>query len=170
MIMSPDRGGIFDALLRLVRLGLGGSLGSGNQFVSWIHELDFVRAIDFLIGRQDFCGLVNVCSPNPLPNRDFMRHLREAWGMRVGLPSTEWMLEFGAILLRTETELVLKSRRVIPGRLLDAGFKFEFPVWPQAPPRPGRSLASSRRSDSDVPQLDIGLSALMSQCFEVCNS
>jgi len=131
MTMSPDRGGIFDVLLGLVRRGLGGTCGSGKQFVSWIHEQDFIRAIYWLI-EHDLNGPVNLTSPNPLPNVEFMRAIRRAWGTRIGLPAPRWMLEAGAIFLRTETELILKSRRVVPGRLLEAGFKFEFPTWPEA--------------------------------------
>jgi uncharacterized protein (TIGR01777 family) len=129
---SPDPGGIFDVLLGLVRHGLGGTNGSGKQFVSWIHETDFIRAVDWVIAREDFTGVVNVASPNPLPNRDFLRALRAAWGTRIGLPASEWMLEIGAWLMRTESELVLKSRRVVPGRLLAEGFQFLFPDWPTA--------------------------------------
>jgi len=132
MIMSPDRGGIFDTLLRLVRFGLGGTAGNGQQFISWIHDADFVSALEFLIAHEEFDGSVNISSPNPLSNRDFMRALRQAWGTRIGLPATNWMLGIGSIVLRTETELVLKSRRVVPGRLLDAGFQFQFPDWPAA--------------------------------------
>lgn len=129
MTMSPDRGGIFDTLLGLVRRGLGGTSGDGRQYLSWIHEHDFVRAVRWLIEHEDVSGPVNLASPNPLPNADFMRDLREAWGTRIGLPATRWMLAVGAFLMRTETELVLKSRRVVPGRLLAAGFAFEFPAW-----------------------------------------
>jgi len=132
MVMSPYRGGIFDVLLGLVRFGLGGAAGSGKQFVSWIHQADFVNAIEFLIAREEMTGCVNLSAPNPLPNRQFMQAIREAWGTRIGLPTTEWMLEFGAIFLRTETELILKSRRVVPNRLLQAGFSFGFPEWPAA--------------------------------------
>ena len=132
MIMSPDRGGIFDMLLRLVRFGLGGTAGSGKQFISWIHDDDFVSALEFLIAHEKFEGCVNLSSPNPVPNREFMTGLRRAWGTRIGLPATAWMLGLGSIFLRTETELVLKSRRVIPGRLLEAGFPFQFPDWPAA--------------------------------------
>jgi len=132
MIMSPDRGGIFDTLLRLVRFGLGGASGSGKQFVSWIHEADFVRAIEYLIIHDEIDGPVNIAAPEPLPNRIFMRALRQAWGISVGLPATKWMLEVGAVFLRTETELILKSRRVVPGRLLASGFGFEFPEWRSA--------------------------------------
>ncbi len=130
MTMSPDRGGIFDTLLGLVRRGLGGTCGSGRQYVSWIHERDFVRAVYWLM-EHDTEGAVNLTAPNPLPNAEFMRDLRLAYGARFGLPASRWMLEIGAIFLRTETELILKSRRVVPGRLLEAGFKFEFPTWPE---------------------------------------
>jgi uncharacterized protein (TIGR01777 family) len=132
MTFSPDRGGVFDVFLGLVRHGLGGPQGPGTQFVSWIHEIDFARAIDFLISHEELSGTVNVCSPNPVRNRDFMRVLREAWGTRIGLPTPGPILEMGTFLMRTESELVLKSRRVIPGRLLKAGFEFRHPEWPAA--------------------------------------
>jgi uncharacterized protein (TIGR01777 family) len=132
LTLSPDRGGVFDVLSGLVRHGLGGRQGHGTQFVSWIHEADFVRAIDLLIAREEFCGVMNLASPNPLPNSEFMRALRQAWGIRFGLPTPEWFIEIGTWLMRTESELVLKSRRVVPGRLLDAGFQFLFPEWPSA--------------------------------------
>ena len=130
--LSPDPGGIFDVLLGLVRHGLGGQCGDGRQYVSWIHEMDFIRAVYWLIAHETIAGPVNLASPNPLPNAQFMRALREAWGIRFGLPAAEWMLEVGAILLRTETELILKSRRVVPGLLAQNGFQFEFPDWPGA--------------------------------------
>ena len=131
MVMSPDRGGIFDVLLGLVRRGLGGSAAGGRQYVSWIHGEDFGRALRFLI-EHDVDGPVNVAAPNPLPYADFMRALREAWGTRLGLPATRWMLELGAWAMRTETELVTKSRRVVPARLAEAGFAFDYPEWPAA--------------------------------------
>lgn len=132
MVMSPDRGGIFDTLLALVRRGLGGTSGDGRQYLSWVHDADFVCAIEWLLAHEEVSGAVNVAAPAPLPNAEFMRALREAWGTRVGLPATRWMLEVGAVFMRTETELVLKSRRVVPGRLLDAGFEFRWPSWPEA--------------------------------------
>jgi len=132
MTMSADAGGVFDVLLRLVRFGLGGRSGDGRQYVSWIHEADFVRAVFWLIAHEDVEGPINVSAPCPLPNAEFMRALRQAWGISFGLPATSWMLEIGAFLLRTETELVLKSRRVTPGRLLQSGFEFQFPAWPEA--------------------------------------
>jgi hypothetical protein len=131
MTMSPDSGGVFEVMLGLVRKGLGGRNGDGRQFVSWIHERDFCRAIDWLITR-DWSSPVNLCAPNPLPNAEFMREFRRAWGIGVGLPALEWMVEIGAVFLSTESELILKSRRVVPGRLLEGGFRFEFPDWPSA--------------------------------------
>jgi uncharacterized protein (TIGR01777 family) len=144
MTFSPDRGGVFDTFLRLARHSLGGSSGAGTQFISWIHEADFIRAVEFLLARDEFTGVVNLASPNPLPNRDFMRALREAWGTRIGLPASEWMIEIGTWLMRTESELVLKSRRVVPGRLLAAGFQFVFPEWPAA----ARELVGRWRENS----------------------
>jgi NAD dependent epimerase/dehydratase family enzyme len=132
MTMSPDRRGVFDVLLQLVRHGLGGRHGDGRQYMSWIHERDFVRAVYWLIDQDDLAGPVNLAAPNPLPNADFMRDLRHAWGIGIGLPASRWMLEVGTFLMRSESELVLKSRRVVPGRLLEAGFTFDFPTWPAA--------------------------------------
>ncbi|SNS98237.1 hypothetical protein SAMN05216276_10218 [Streptosporangium subroseum] len=132
MVMSPDRGGVFDALLRLARLGLGGPVAGGAQYVSWIHDRDFVRAVDFLAGRDDLDGPVNLAAPVPLPQRTFMRVLRAAWGVAVGLPAAKWMAGLGAFALRSDTELLLKSRRVVPGRLLEAGFTFDHAQWPEA--------------------------------------
>ncbi|KUO16499.1 TIGR01777 family oxidoreductase [Streptomyces dysideae] len=132
MVMSPDRGGVFDVLLRLARLGLGGPVAGGRQYVSWIHDRDFVRAVEFLVDRDDLTGPVNLAAPGPLPQRAFMRALRSAWGVPVGLPATNWMAELGAFALRSDTELLLKSRRVVPGRLSAAGFDFEYAGWPEA--------------------------------------
>jgi uncharacterized protein (TIGR01777 family) len=132
MVMSPDPGGVFAILLRMVRWRLGGAAGNGRQYVSWIHEGDFVRAVNWLIDHNDVEGAVNLAAPNPLPNAEFMRALRQGWGARFGLPARRWMLEVGAMFLRTETELILKSRRVVPGRLLRTGFMFQFPDWHEA--------------------------------------
>ncbi|MEU8651696.1 DUF1731 domain-containing protein [Streptomyces sp. NPDC048737] len=141
MVMSPDRGGVFDVLSALTRLGLGGPVAGGAQYVSWIHDRDFVRAVDFLIEREDLAGPVNLAAPVPLPQRAFMRALRKAWGVPVGLPATRWMAALGALALRSDTELLLKSRRVTPGRLLEAGFAFDHPEWPGA----ARDLVRRRR-------------------------
>lgn len=129
MVMSPDRGGVFDVLSWLARLGLGGSVAGGRQYVSWIHDRDFVRAVTFLIERDDLVGAVNLAAPGPLPQSQFMRELRSTWGMPVGLPATKWMAEIGALAIRSDTELLLKSRRVVPGRLVEAGFAFDYPDW-----------------------------------------
>jgi uncharacterized protein len=132
MVMSPDYGGVFDMLLRLTRYGLGGQAGNGRQYVSWIHHKDFVRAVFWLIEHNNLEGAINLAAPNPLSNAEFMRILREAWGVRIAIPATEWMLELGALFLRTETELILKSRRVVPSRLLEDGYTFIFPNWLEA--------------------------------------
>ena len=130
--MSPDSNGIFGQFLRLVRLGLGGAAGSGKQYMSWIHDQDFARAVDYLIEHEEIEGVVNVTAPTPLPNSDFMRAVREAWGIGFGLPAREWMLSVATFGHRTESDLLLKSRRVVPGGLLEHGFQFEFPTWPEA--------------------------------------
>ena len=132
IVMSPEPGGAFSLLLRLVRWSLGGAQGNGRQFVSWVHGRDFARAVEFLIANDEFEGPVNLAAPNPLPNREFMGTLREAWGMPNGIPAPAPLLELAALFLRTESELVLKSRYVIPARLLRAGFEFEFPTWAEA--------------------------------------
>lgn len=140
IVMSPDRGGAFDYLSWLARLGLGGATGGGRQYVSWIHDDDFVRAVAMLI-REPVEGAVNLAAPNPVPNKDFMRELRRAWRRPVGLPATRWMAEVGAFAIRSDTELLLKSRRVVPGRLTQAGFEFHFPNWREA----AQNLAERRR-------------------------
>ena len=142
MVMSPDEGGVFDVMSGLVRAGLGGTIGGGRQWVSWIHGDDFVAAVRFLIERPDLSGPVNLAAPGPMPQRDFQAALRDAWGAAIGLPATAWMAEIGAFFLRTDTELILKSRRVVPGRLLDAGFTFAHPSWPAA----ARALAAAARA------------------------
>jgi uncharacterized protein (TIGR01777 family) len=144
MTLSPDPGGVFDTLFKLVRRGLGGSAGDGRQFMSWVHFEDFIAAARWLIDREDIDGTVNIASPNPLPNAEFMRVLRQACGVPFGLPARGWMLDIGAAFMRTETELVLKSRRVVPRRLLDHGFGFKFPDWPDA----ARDLCRRNRSRS----------------------
>ena len=127
LVLGLARNSVFPVLRRLARLGVGGRMGSGEQFVSWLHETDFLRAVEFLIAHEELSGPVNFAAPNPVPNHELMRAFRELVGMPLGLPATAWMLEVGAFFLRTETELILKSRRVVPGRLLKAGFEFLFP-------------------------------------------
>lgn len=132
MVMSPDAGGIFDVLSTLTKRGLGGPIGGGKQFISWIHEADLVRAFLFLVEHEEITGPVNICAPHPLTQSQFQRVLREALGVRIGLPATAWMAKLGAIAMRTDAELLLKSRRVVPGRLLEVGFAFQFPDWTSA--------------------------------------
>jgi len=129
VVMSPEPDAPFSILLRLTRLGLGGPIAGGNQFVSWIHDRDFVRAVSFLLERDDLAGPINLAAPGPVPQRAFMAALRAASGVMIGLPATRWMAAVGAFALQTETELILKSRRVIPGRLLDSGFHFDYSDW-----------------------------------------
>ena len=131
MTMSPDRGGVFHVLARHCRLGFG-RFGDGRQYVSWIHEHDFAAAVNFLIEREDLTGAFNLAAPEPLPNRDFIGALHTALDRKLSLPIPCWALELGTFFLRTETELILKSRRVMPGRLLKSGFKFLYPDWAPA--------------------------------------
>ncbi|MDO7887275.1 TIGR01777 family oxidoreductase [Hymenobacter cheonanensis] len=127
IVLGAD-GGAFPVLARLARFGLCSPQGSGRQWVSWLHIQDFCRAVEFLLHAGPMSGAVNLCAPHPLPNRDFnallARHLRPL----LRLPQPRWLLEIGAFALRTETELILKSRKVYPQRLLDAGFAFNYPT------------------------------------------
>jgi len=132
IVLSPAPGGAFGVLSNLVRLSLGGKQGNGRQFVSWIHEADYASAVEFLISREDIDGPVNLAAPNPLPNRAFIAALREAWDVPNGIPAPWIAIQIGALFLRTEPELVLQSCRAVPGRLLDAGFQFNFSGWPEA--------------------------------------
>ncbi|MEI7577455.1 MAG: DUF1731 domain-containing protein [Armatimonadota bacterium] len=132
MTMSATPGSVFDVMAKLARCGLLGTYSDGKQYVSWIHELDFCRAVELLLGDTSLDGPVNLCSPHPLPNREFNRILREAVGSHFGLHSPKWALEIGAAMMKTETELILKSRRVIPKRLLDHGFRFDYSDWQPA--------------------------------------
>jgi len=132
MVFGPGRGGVFEAFRNIARLGLGGTQGPGTQYVSWLHVDDLLRMLDWCIERDNLEGGINMCAPNPIPNREFLKSLRDACGAKLGLPAARWMLEIGAFFMRTETELLLKSRRVIPGRLMESGFEFDHPTWPEA--------------------------------------
>ena len=132
MVLGCESNSVFPVLRRLARCGLGGKMAGGRQFVSWIHEADFCRALDWLITHTTLAGPVNIAAPNPVTNEQMMRVIRDICGVRFGLPAARWMLEVGAILLRTETELTLKSRRVIPQKLLTSGFDFRYPLLPGA--------------------------------------
>jgi hypothetical protein len=127
MVFGREPGGVHDVLRRLTRLWLGGAMGGGGQYVSWLHAEDFARAVDWLIANPRAEGIYNLCAPHPVTNREMMAAFRRVYGRSFGLPAPRWMLEIGAFFLRTETELVIKSRRVIPGRLLAEGFEFLHP-------------------------------------------
>lgn len=131
-ITLGKKGGVMSPLRNLVRLALGGHQGTGNQYVSWLHVEDFVRIVEYLMERKDIDGIINCASPNPEPNRGFMATLRKVTGHVIGLPAPAWLLEIGAVFIRTETELILKSRKVFPKRLLDEGFVFKFPELERA--------------------------------------
>ena len=126
MVMGKG-GGVFPVMSKLVRAGLGGKMGDGKQFISWIHEEDFLRILEWFIAQEIKEGAYNIAAPEPVRNKDFMRLMREHLHVRIGLPASAWMLEIGALFIRTETELILKSRRVAPTRLLKEGFEFRFP-------------------------------------------
>lgn len=132
IVLSPDPGGIFAMLRLMTRLGLGGPIAGGKQYISWVHEYDFIRAIAWLIEHPELDGVVNIAAPQPLPQRDFMRMLRKAFHQPIGLFATAWMAEIGAALIGSETELLFKSRRVAPARLLASGFEFRYPDWQSA--------------------------------------
>jgi uncharacterized protein len=124
-IVLGKGGGALPTLLKLAKLGLGGKQGNGRQFVSWIHEADFARAVEFVIhNKMDY--VVNVVAPAPVRNSEFMKALRNAAGIPFGIPQPKWLLKLGAAVIGTETELVLKSRNVVPARLIEAGFEFEY--------------------------------------------
>ena len=134
LVFGLEAGGVFRVLRRLARFGLGGKMASGQQYVSWIHETDLARVILWLLENENFNGPVNLAAPNPLTNADMMQILRRVCKapMGIGLPPTRWMLEVGAFIMRTETELILKSRRVVSSRLLDEGFQFQYPQFEDA--------------------------------------
>ncbi|HYO77434.1 MAG TPA: TIGR01777 family oxidoreductase [Thermoanaerobaculia bacterium] len=144
VVMSPERGGAFHAILRHSRLGFG-RFGDGRQYMSWIHELDFIRAVEWLIAHNELEGAINISAPNPVPNAEFMEELRRSWGQHLAVPTYRPLLEIGAFLMRTEPELVLKSRRVVPARLLESGFTFDFPEWRDA----ARDLCMRKKEGSD---------------------
>ncbi len=124
-IVIGKNGGAFIPLKRLAQFGLGGKQGSGNQLVSWIHEEDFARAIEFIVENK-MLGVVNLVSPQPISNKEFMAKLRNALKVPIGIPAPKFLLKIGAKMIGTEPELVLKSRNVIPDRLTKSGFEFKF--------------------------------------------
>lgn len=131
-IVLGNEGGGFPKMKMISRLGLGGKQGNGEQMMSWVHEKDFCRAIEFIIEHPELTKKVNIATPNPLKNEEFMKRLRRSTGMPVGINSPVFLLELASLFIRTETELLLKSRNVYPKRLLESGFQFEFPTINQA--------------------------------------
>jgi uncharacterized protein (TIGR01777 family) len=132
IVFGTHPGTVFPILRTLARFALAGRMGDGRQWVSWIHQLDFVRAVEFILGRDDLIGPVNVAAPNPISNAVMMRTFRELAGVNFSIPSPRWLLEIAAFFHRTETELLIKSRHVIPGKLVAAGFEFQFPEFATA--------------------------------------
>lgn len=131
IVLGRD-GGAFPVMAKLAKVGLCTPQGSGQQWVSWLHIQDFCRAVEFLATQTEENGAFNVCAPHPVPNREFNGILCRALRPLLRLPQPAWLLEVGAFLLRTETELILKSRKVYPQRLLDLGFAFQYPTCEQA--------------------------------------
>lgn len=132
IVIGREPGGALEPLMNLVKYGLGGTQGKGNQYMSWVHEQDVINVVEWLMTHEEVTGIVNVASPNPIPNKQFMKTLRQVMKRPFGLPATRWMLEIGAWVIGTETELILKSRRVIPGRLQELGFEMQYTTVKEA--------------------------------------
>ena len=126
MAVTLGRGGVMIPYLNLIKFGLGGRQGSGKQMYSWVHIEDTCRIIDWLYTQKELEGVYNCCSPTPVNNETFMATLRKVTQKSFGLPAYEWMLKIGAMLIGTETELLLKSRWVLPTRLLNKGYTFMY--------------------------------------------
>ena len=125
-IVLGKTGGAIKPLLTLAKFFLGGKQAGGEQFFSWVHEEDFARIVEFIIEHKELSGSINMVSPKPSRNKDLMKAIRKSVHRPFGLPMPKWMLEIGAVIIRTETELITKSRNVIPKKLTDAGFKFKY--------------------------------------------
>ncbi|UOQ65430.1 TIGR01777 family oxidoreductase [Hymenobacter volaticus] len=131
LVLSTN-GGAFPIMTKLAKRGLCTPQGNGYQWISWLHIEDFCRAVEFLINETEQAGTFNICAPTPLTNRDFNALLTQQLRPLIRFPQPAWLLEIGAFLLRTETELILKSRKVVPQRLLDLGFRFRYPTCERA--------------------------------------
>jgi len=119
--------GAFPRLLNLVKFGLGGRQGDGQQYVSWIHEQDAAKCTEWLLEHKELSGVINCTAPVAVKNTKLMKLIRTSYGVPFGLPSPAWLLELGAVFIGTETELILKSRWVEPKHLTDSGYSFIFP-------------------------------------------
>ena len=131
-IVLGEDGGVITPFENLVKFGLGGKQGNGKQMFSWIHIEDIFQIIQFLESEKDIKGVINCSAPDPVTNEDFMRTFRKVKKIPLGLPSPTWLLKMGAFLIGTETELLLKSRWVLPERLLEENFVFQFPTIEEA--------------------------------------
>ncbi len=131
-VYGAEHGGVYETLRKLVKLRFGGKMGDGKQYVSWIHSNDFCRSVQWLIENENAKGTYNICTPNPLPNKEIMRLIRKVLKVSMGINLSYWMLELGAFLIRTQTELIIKSRYVIPARLMAEGFQFAHPYFEEA--------------------------------------
>jgi uncharacterized protein (TIGR01777 family) len=120
--------GVMTRLSKLVKFGLGGHQGNGQQMFSWIHDQDFARITEFCLSNTTIQGSYNCVSPNPIKNTCLMDSLRKYYKVSIGIPAPAWLLTIGALLIGTETELLLKSRWVIPTKLLNAGYQFKYPT------------------------------------------
>jgi hypothetical protein len=132
LAITLGTGGVLIPYFNLVKLGLGGKQGSGKQMFSWVHIEDVCRAVEWIAEQDSMNGPYNCTSPNPVTNREFMHLLRKATGNKFGLPAFEWMLKMGAVIIGTETELILKSRWVLPTKILETGFQFKYPFLQDA--------------------------------------
>jgi uncharacterized protein (TIGR01777 family) len=131
-IVLGKQGGVIPKIKNLVRFGLGGKQGKGNQMFSWIHIEDLYKIIVFVQAKKELSGVVNTASPNPVNNATLMKTCCNSMKMPIALPAPVWLLQFGAILIKTETELILKSRWVIPERLMQSGYTFTYAHIEQA--------------------------------------
>lgn len=124
--------GVFPRLKNLVRFGLGGKQGNGRQWVSWIHETDVAGMVEWIAEHNKIDGVINCTSPYPLQNKPFMKVIRQIYGMPFGLPAPTWLMELGAFVIGTETELILKSRWVVPDKIKESGYQFKLPLLQDA--------------------------------------
>ena len=149
MVLGHAKNSVLPNLLRMARLGLGASMAGGHQFVSWIHQEDWCRAVEWLIEHDNISGPVNLAAPNPVTNAEFMTTIRKVCCAPFGLPAPLWLLEIGAFVLRTETELLIKSRRVFPGKLLASGFAFGHPQLLRAIEQLTQTPASQTKTNNE---------------------
>jgi uncharacterized protein (TIGR01777 family) len=127
-IVLGKQGGVMKPFINLVRFGFGGKQGKGNQMFSWIHIEDLFSIILFFQSHKELRGVFNCSAPNPIDNKTLMKTLRQIMKARIGLPSPAWLLKIGAAIIKTEPELILKSRWVVPEKLLEAGYRFKYPT------------------------------------------